>query len=797
MPKKKKSKSPETEQVQERTGKHRKLFNSLTRTMQQFILGKSYVPLTYAELIDRLHIVDQHRDLFLEVLTSLVDTNVLSISLGRYSLKQVTKDVITGVIHLHPRGFGFVKPNESTTYTQDIFIPKHLTLNAVDGDSVEVLVNTEVVSDKGPEGRVTTILSRSKSHIAGIITEARWDGTFHAFAPMLGASKKIIVETNRGEKLALGDRIVMEVVEWGNKDAATLCKFSNLLGNMSDPTCDIPAAIEEFGLRKDFPKKVSEEAKQFGTRVPLEEIKKREDLRSLVCFTIDPDTAKDFDDAVSLTKDRKGHYHLGVHIADVSHYIQKGSALDEEAQLRCNSTYFPGFCLPMLPRELSDNLCSLKPNVNRLTASVMMEFDPSGTLCNYRMTRSVIKSCKRFTYREAKAVLDGLKKSPLAPNLHLMVELCGLLKKKRYERGSVEFGLPELVLLVDEKGMPTKTDYVVYDISHQLIEEFMLKANETVAYHLAKEGKDLTYRIHDEPSEENMKDFSLLAAAFGFHLSPTPTPREIQKLFDEAMETAYGTYLASSYIRRMRLAIYSSDNIGHYGLSLTHYCHFTSPIRRYVDLVSHRILFHGASDKASLQKIAEHCSEQERISAKAENSVVLLKKLRLLDLYYKEDPKRQYQAIVTRVKNFGVYFEIADLMLESYLHVSELEDDYYIYDDEAFALRGSRYGQSYKAGDKITVMLGAVDLISQESKWHLVGGPESDPTIKRDRNRNFKKNKNKKSFSRDNPKRNSKRTEQSQSTKKLKPTRKLKPREKSKAPPIDPSPRKKVSKKKK
>lgn len=735
MTKKKTEKKPPS--PPQKTPKESKLFDNVLRTVQQFVQGKSFSSSTYQELIERLHIPEQHHALFEEVLETLVARKFLGLSLGRYSLEHSEPDieVVKGVMHLHPRGFGFVKPNPPTTYVEDIFIPKHLTANAVDGDSVEVLVNTDVVSEKGPEGKVTKILSRARSHLAGIVREIGRNGTPYAYAPMLGASQEIVVEVNRKTILKPGDRIVMEVIEWGNKQTATICKFSHLIGNISDASCDVPAAIEEFELRNAFPKNVAEEALKFGTKVPTQEIAKREDLRSLTCFTIDPDTAKDYDDAINLTKDNRGHYHLGVHIADVSHYVTKGSDIDIEAQLRCNSTYFPGTCIPMLPRELSDNLCSLKPNVNRLTASVLMEFDATGELCNYRITRSVIKSCKRFTYKEAKAVLDGLKTSPHAATLHLMVELCGLLKRKRYERGSIEFGLPELVVLVDSTGTPTGTDYVVYDITHQLVEEFMLKANETVALHLTKAKKHLTYRIHDQPAEENMKDFSMLASAFGFELSPTPTPKEIQKLFDEAMSTPYGEHLATSYIRRMRLAVYSADNIGHYGLSLTHYCHFTSPIRRYVDLVVHRILFEEESTKEVLDKISEQCSLQERISAKAENSVLLLKKLRLLNLYQQENPTRQYEAIVTRVKNFGIYFEIIELMLEGFLHVSELENDYFIFEEDAVALVGRHSGYSYAAGNTITVMLTAVDLITQESKWNLV------PDTSEERQRTPKKKK--------------------------------------------------------
>lgn len=703
----------------EKKSKEDKLYDNLLKVIQQFICGKSYLPLSETDLMERLALPPQHQTTLKQVLKELTRTKIVELKKGRYSFKASSADLVVGVIKVHPRGFGFLQPSEPG-YAQDIFVPKHLTQNAVDGDTVEVLVNPEV-SEKGPEGRVVAILSRARTHLAGVIKEIEPYGQITAYVPLLGFSQRVVVLPQSDEPIKVGDRIVMEVKDWGSKETETVCKFSHHIGHISDASCDIKAAIEEFELRSDFSHKTIEEAKKLGNKIPQSEIAKREDLRtSIECFTIDPDTAKDFDDAISLTKDEKGHYHLGVHIADVSHYVRPGTALDKEAVERCNSTYFPGYCLPMLPSVLSDNLCSLKPRVNRLTVSIFIDFDEFGHETGYRISRSVIKSANRFTYKEAKAVIDKKKKSKYAPTLNLMVELCGLLKKRRYERGSIEFALPELVVMVDEQGIPYKTDYITYDITHQLVEEFMLKANETVALHLNKIGKNLTYRVHDEPAEENMKDFSTLANAFGFNLSEKPQPAELQKLFDEALHTPYGEYLATSYIRRMRLAIYSADNIGHFGLGLSHYCHFTSPIRRYVDLVVHRILFGEKDDRETLEQISASCSEQERISAKAEQNVVLLKKLRLLKAMYEENPQRQYEAVVTKVKNFGISFEILELMLESFLHVSELHEDYYLYEEGNSTLRGRRTGHVYRSGDKITVMLKNVDLISLESLWNLV-----------------------------------------------------------------------------
>lgn len=732
----KSSKKSKKKEVPVRSAKEEKLFQNLLKITEQFMGGKSFTPLTEKELMQRLALPEQHQEIFRAILKQLVHLQLIECTDERYSWKQSRTDIMTGTMRLHPRGFGFVQPDNSVLYPQDVFIPKHLTKNAIDGDHVEVLINQGAISEKGPEGKVLAILSRSRTHLAGIIRAIDRDGSFIAHVPLLGAQQRVIVQPSDEQLLRLGDRIVMEIVDWGSKETETTCRFSHYLGHISDPSCDIYAAIEEFELRADFPSHVIEEAQNLGKKVSLKDIAEREDLRHLTTFTIDPDTAKDFDDALSLTKDTEGVYHLGVHIADVSHYVKPGTALDEEASLRCNSTYFPGYCLPMLPSALSENLCSLKANVNRLTASVLMRFDHDGTLLDYRMTRSVIKSAKRFTYREAKKVLDGEKKSPHKTTLELMVELCRLLKQKRYERGSIEFSLPELVVKVDEKGKPYQTDYITYDITHQMVEEFMLKANEIAAWDLTHRGKHLTYRVHDEPTEENLRDFSLLAAAFGFRVPDLPTPQDLQKLFEEAGKTVYANYLASNYIRRMRLAAYSAENIGHYGLSLTHYCHFTSPIRRYVDLVVHRILFdsqNAINDFEYFQQVANRCSEQERISAKAESSVLTLKKLRLLHDMHTQNPYKEYEAIITRVKNFGVYFEIIELLLEGFIHISELGDDYFVYEEERMRLRGTRRGGIYAPGNCLTVMLKDVDFISQETKWYVTLNQTStlEPVVKK------------------------------------------------------------------
>ena len=551
-----------------------------------------------------------------------------------------------------------------------------------------------------------------------------------AYCSLLGDKNLVTIpiDPKQPDPCVIGDRLLLDVTQWGSAEQATEATVARKLGHISDPSQDIEVAILEYGIRREFPQTALEEAFAFGDKVSKEDLQGREDLRDLECLTIDPDTAKDFDDAISVQKEGD-NYLVGIHIADVSHYVKQGSALDQEARLRCNSTYFPGMCVPMLPHELSDNLCSLKEGVVRLTVSVFVTMDQEGTILNSRICRSAIKSAKRFTYKQAKRVLDGTLKSKHKETLLDMVAVCGLLKKKRAERGSVELYMPEFIVRIDEKGVPIGTELVQYDITHQMVEEFMLLANETIAKYLTKQGKSVTYRVHEEPAKESLREFAVLAEAFGHKLSFDPTAQEIQKFFVAVADSPFAQYLATCYIKSMRLACYSADNIGHYGLSLEYYCHFTSPIRRYVDTIVHRLLFSDAIDKKIISEICHDASERERTSARAESSVATLKKLRLLEMLTKGDAARQFEAVVTRVKPFGIYFDVLELMLEGFLHISELDNDYFIYDDKKMQLVGRHHHVVYHAGDTLTVMTNSIDLMTQEVVWELVVHPRGHKKI--------------------------------------------------------------------
>lgn len=632
------------------------------------------------------------------------------------------KFILTGTLRMHPRGFGFVVLDENPDCREDVFIPRHLTNDAVDGDQVEVAVYPESRKpEKGPEGEILVILKRARNQLVGTISNIGKE-QITAYVPILGENRVALVQRKKKQKLKVGDRVVLEIVEWGTKNKPTITTAAKIIGHIDDASSDIPVALEEYDIPYQFSKQTIQEAKRFGKEVQKKHCKNRLDLTNSACFTIDPETAKDFDDALSLTKNRKGEYFLGVHIADVAHYVKEGGHLDKEAKKRGNSTYFPGKCIPMLPEELSNNLCSLKQGVIRLTVSVLMHFDKKGELLDSQIKRSFIRSQKRFTYDEAKAVLEGKKKSTHSAAIKQMAELCQILKKKRNARGSIDFALPELVIVVDDKGNPIKVKTEQYHITHQLVEEFMLKTNETVAIHIEKNGKEQLFRIHEEPEEEGLEDFFSLARSFGFNVGQKPDQKDLQQLFEKVRSSPFHHQLAVAFIRTMKLAFYSPRNVGHYGLALEHYCHFTSPIRRYSDLITQRLLFDEEEDGIDLVKIGEKCSERERISFKAENSVKSLKKHRLLKRWMSEDPNRKYLASITKIKPFGFFFEIIELFLEGFLHVSDLESDYFIFDEKTPMLEGEKTKMRYIVGQEITVQPQEIDLIYLHTNWKLVKG---------------------------------------------------------------------------
>lgn len=628
------------------------------------------------------------------------------------SMSVKKKGILEGKLSLHSKGFGFVSPTNEDH--DDVFIPASQLKGSIDGDIVEIVVVAK--SAKGFEGKVVRLVKRERKKIVGIVVNVLKTGDAVIYSPVVGEERDIILNKVAKKKWRQGDRVLMQIEK--TTPGKVFCKFSKLFGNIDDPTIDTEVAIAEYDIRKDFPKTVLKEALSFNQKNSIKK-EDRVDLTDLTCMTIDPVDAKDYDDALSITKDKKGHYHLGVHIADVSHFVKVGSALDREAFKRSNSTYFLDGVVPMLPHELSSDLCSLKEKVTRLTASALMEFDSKGNLLKYKFVRSIIKSKKRFTYEEAKEVLDGKKESDLINELNLLVELALILKKQRKERGSVELSMPEIKLTLDEKKVPNGYRRIEYDITHQMVEEFMLKANELVAKHLLDQGKDAIFRIHEEPNPENMKEFYGYARLIGFQIPPEPEEKDLITLFERAQNSPLLEQLAIRFIRSMKLAVYSENNIGHFGLALENYTHFTSPIRRYSDLVVHRLLF-DKNYTPNLKLISLWCTEQERKSFKAEMSVIKLKKLRYLEKIISETKDKIFSVTITNIKPMGIFFDLDFIGFEGFIHVSNLGHEYYHFDDKRRVFTGDATGQTYSIGKPIQVMIESIDLLLGECSWSLL-----------------------------------------------------------------------------
>ncbi len=622
------------------------------------------------------------------------------------------KGLLEGKLSLHSKGFGFVSP--TNTDHDDVFIPASQLKGSIDGDIVEIVVVAK--SAKGFEGKVVKLIKRERKKIVGVVLQVLKTGDAVIYSPVVGEEREIILNKEAKRKWKQGDRVLMQIEK--TTPSKIFCKFSKLFGNIDDASIDTEVAIEEYQIRKEFPKSVLKEALSFTQKDSIKKTN-RVDLTNLTCMTIDPVDAKDYDDALSITKDKKGHYHLGVHIADVSHFVQVGSALDKEAFKRSNSTYFLDGVVPMLPHELSSDLCSLKEKVNRLTASALMEFDPKGNLLKYKIVRSIIKSKKRFTYEGAKEVLDGKQESDLLPELKLLVELALILKSQRKSRGSVELSMPEIKLTLDDEGVPNGYRRIEYDITHQMVEEFMLKANELVAKHLLDQGKDAIFRIHEEPNPENMKEFYGYARLLGFQIPAEPSESDLITLFERAQNSPLLEQLAIRFIRSMKLAIYSENNIGHFGLALENYTHFTSPIRRYSDLVIHRLLF-DKDYKPNLKLIALWCTEQERKSFKAEMSVIKLKKLRYLEKILAETKNKIFPVTITNIKHMGIFFDLDFIGFEGFIHVSNLGSEYFHFDDKRRIFKGDATGLTYTIGKKIEVIVESIDLLLGECSWALI-----------------------------------------------------------------------------
>jgi len=619
---------------------------------------------------------------------------------------------IIGTISFSSRGFAFINVEEGT----DIFVGSYDTLTAFHGDKV-LIEKSRKQTGKNTEGKVLSIIERSKNPLFGtlVFRHQQW-----VVVPEMPAPPVSIVITNEIDDMKTGQIVELQKLVWENVKSDPQAEIKQVLGTPEDPHDDVPIILKMFHVTSEFPQSVSKELKTIKSDIPDDIIKSRLDLRDLEIFTIDPETAKDFDDAVSLEKLNDGGWKLGVHIADVSHYVQAGTALDRAARNRSTSIYLGDTVVPMLPERISNEICSLEPDKDKLTMSVIMTIDQLGNVLDYRISPSIIRSVQRFNYREVQNIIDRKSGSHCEAILKLH-QLSKLLRTKRFEAGSIDFDIPEPIFKIGEDGIPVEIKPSERLDSHKLIEEFMLLANRKVAEWIAvqrrKEKLPFIYRVHPAPTEDAIDNLYDLLRRLGLdYRRPDPvTPNDIRKILLEIESLPFKLFIEQIALRSMSKARYSVKTQQHFGLAFQYYTHFTSPIRRYPDLIVHRLIKLyskpvSSEDKAyfrrSLPRTTELSTENEIQAMQIERAYIKVKQIRFLA----KKVGNWYSGIVTGVMEFGLFVEISDYLVEGLVHVRTLEDDYYVFDEQNHTLKGRRSKRTFRLGDKVTVKIASVSV---------------------------------------------------------------------------------------
>lgn len=619
---------------------------------------------------------------------------------------------LKGRLEINRNGFGFVNINDEKR--GDVFIAARNIGTAFDGDLVEVELFAKQ-KGKNIEGQIVNVAERKRKEYVGIIKKSKSFFFISPDDPKI--HRDIYIDESKLNGAKNGDKVVVGKLVWDTSMLNPEGEVIEALGKAGTHDTEIISIARDFDLKYKFSASVLAEAESISNEIPKDEIKKRLDYRDKNVFTIDPEDAKDFDDALSIEKLENGNLSIGIHIADVSHYVKKGSPLDIEASERGNSVYFVGRVIPMLPEKLSNLICSLIPSEDRLTYSVIVEMTPRGKIIDYSIEKTIINSKRRFTYEEAQKVIED-ETGDLAEDILLLNKIADQFRKKRMREGSFNFISPEVKFTLDENGVPVSILIKQTKQSNMLIEEFMLLANKLVAQQIAipKSGsvKPFVYRIHDLPDQEKIVEFSRFVKTLGYSFDPNASSKSIgfQNLLNQVKGKDEEALINELAIRSMAKAIYSPDNIGHYGLGFKYYSHFTSPIRRYSDLIVHRILFNYKNLKsgevyslAQLEEICENISASERNAVEAERFSVKQKQIE----YLRNHLGNEFSAIISGITNFGIFVKITDILAEGLIKLRDLDDDYYIHDEKNYAIIGKRTKKQYRLGDKIQVKLIRVD----------------------------------------------------------------------------------------
>ena len=650
------------------------------------------------------------------------DGDLIEVSPGKYKAPS-RSNVTTGTFIRRSNGKNSVITDDDN---ETIFVAERNSMHALNGDKVKIIVAARRRGVE-PEAEVIEILEEKDQTFIGTLQVMRQYAYLQTDSKFLATD--IIIPRGKLKGGKTGQKAIVRITSWPDDAKNPIGEVVDVLGQTGENTTEMHAILAEFGLPYIYPKNVDEAAKKIDAGITPEVVAAREDMRGVTTFTIDPKDAKDFDDALSIRRLKNGNWEVGVHIADVTHYVQPDSILDKEAQKRATSVYLVDRVVPMLPEHLSNGICSLRPDEDKLTFSCIFEMNDKAEVVKYRIARTVIRSNRRFTYEEAQQVIEtGI--GDFKDEILKLDALAKILRRRRYEDGSVEFDRAEVRFEIDETGHPVSVYFKESKDANKLIEEFMLLANKTVAKTIGcpgkgKKAKAFVYRVHDMPDPGKLADLSKIARTFGFKVKETGSSREVNRSINRMLADVKGrgeeNFLAMLAIRSMAKAIYTTTNVGHYGLAFDYYTHFTSPIRRYPDMMVHRLLERYLSggrsvNQAKLEEQCKHSSDMEQLASNAERASIKYKQVEYMGDHLGE----VYDGVITGVTEWGLYVELADNMCEGLVPVRDLADDYYDFDESNYCLVGRRHGNRYRLGDEVKVKVARAALEKKQLDFVLV-----------------------------------------------------------------------------
>ena len=698
--------------------------SGLRELIDNYVATSSAATFNYKQVAAAIgeHNKAHHRAIALYLAELAFDGVLLEVSPGRF--KPVQRNVVaTGTFVRRSNGKNSVITDDDG---EAIFIAERNSMHALNGDKVAISVAAKV-KGRETEAKVIDILERKEQTFIGTLRVDRHVGTLVTDSKFLATD--IVIPRNRLRGGRTGDKAVVRITEWPENSQIPYGEVVDVLGATGDNNTEMHAILAEYGLPYKYPAAVEKAADKIDSDITPEVVAQREDLRGVVTFTIDPRDAKDFDDALSVRRLPNGHYEVGVHIADVTHYVKPDSIIDREARDRATSVYLVDRTVPMLPEHLCNGICSLRPDEDKLTFSVIFEMDDNARVLDSHIVRTVTRSVRRFTYEEAQDVIES-GHGDYADEILLLDRLAKILRKERYANGSVEFDRAEVRFEIDEKGHPVSVYFKESKDANKLIEEFMLLANKTVATAIGRpegkrKAKAFVYRVHDNPDPDRLSDFAKLAKTFGYKVRTEGAAADINKSINRMLADVHGkgeeNFLSTLAIRSMAKAIYTTVNIGHYGLGFDYYTHFTSPIRRYPDMMVHRLLarYLAGGRSAAIDKLEEECkhsSDMEQLAANAERSSIKYKQVE----YMQDHLGEVYTGVISGVTEWGLYVELDDNKCEGLVPVRDLADDFYDFDEKNYTLVGRRNGTRYRLGDNVRVKVARCDLPKKQLDFVVV-----------------------------------------------------------------------------